>query len=158
MSARLDTLPRYRRMTASDLDTVAAIEQSAYPHPWTRGNFSDSLEAGYHCWIVECGGVTAGYTVVMIAAGEAHLLNLTVDSSWQGQGMGRELLKFVLKLVRDYGAQRMFLEVRPSNTAARRLYAGAGFSEIAVRRDYYPAGAGREDAVVLELSLERREQ
>lgn len=157
MSARLDTLPRYRRMTASDLDAVAAIEKAAYQHPWTRGNFSDSLEAGYHCWLVECGGATAGYTVVMIAAGEAHLLNLTVDTPWQRRGVGRELLNFVLKLARDYGAQRMFLEVRPSNTAARALYAAAGFSEIAVRHDYYPASAGREDAVLLELSLERRE-
>lgn len=153
MSARLDTLPRYRRMTAADLDTVAAIEEGAYPHPWTRGNFSDSLEAGYHCWIVECSGATAGYTVVMIAGGEAHLLNLTVGAPWRGQGVGRELLTFVLKLARDYGAQRIFLEVRPSNTAARALYAGAGFSEVAVRRDYYPAGTGREDAVVLGLSL-----
>ncbi len=140
-------------MTPSDLDAVTAIEAEVYPHPWTRGNFSDSLEAGYHCWVVECGGATAGYTVVMIAAGEAHLLNLTVGASMQRRGVGRELLNFVLKLARDYGAQRMFLEVRPSNTAARSLYASAGFSEIAVRRDYYPAGAGREDAVVLELAL-----
>lgn len=144
-------------MTASDLDAVAAIEQAAYTHPWTRGNFSDSLEACYHCWIVECGGATAGYTVVMIAAGEAHLLNLTVAGPWQRQGLGRELLKFVMTLARDYSAHRMFLEVRPSNTAARALYAAAGFSEIAVRRDYYPAGTGREDAVVLELTLERRD-
>lgn len=144
-------------MTASDLDAVAEIERAAYPHPWTRGNFSDSLEAGYHCWIVERGGATAGYTVVMIAAGQAHLLNLTVDAAWQGQGLGRELLNFVLKLARDYDAQRIFLEVRPSNTAARGLYAAAGFSEIAVRRGYYPAGTGREDAIVLELPLERRE-
>jgi [ribosomal protein S18]-alanine N-acetyltransferase len=140
-------------MTGADLDAVAAIEQAAYPHPWSRGNFSDSLEAGYHCWVVECGGATVGYTVVMIAAGEAQLLNLTVGAPWQGQGVGRELINFALKLARDYGAQRMFLEVRPSNTAARALYASAGFSEIAVRRDYYPAGAGREDAIVLELSL-----
>jgi len=141
-------------MTGSDLDTVAAIEQAAYPHPWTRGNFSDSLEAGYHCWIIEREGATAGYTVVMIAAGEAHLLNLTVGAPWQRQGVGRELLNFVVKLARDYGARRMFLEVRLSNAAARALYAAAGFAEIAVRRDYYPAGTGREDAVVLELALD----
>lgn len=157
MSAQLDTLPRYRRMTGTDLDAVAAIEQAAYPHPWTRGNFSDSLEAGYHCWVVECGGATAGYTVVMIAAGEAHLLNLTVGLPWQRRGVGRELVNFVLKLARDYGAQQMFLEVRPSNAAACALYAAAGFSEISVRRNYYPAGAGREDAIVLHRTLERRE-
>ena len=86
MSARLDTLPRYRRMTAHDLDAVVMIEEAVYPHPWTRGNFSDSLTAGYHCWIVECGGEIAGYTVVAIAAEEAHLLNLSVAGPWQRQG------------------------------------------------------------------------
>ncbi len=144
-------------MVVSDLDVVAAIEQAAYPHPWTRGNFSDSLDAGYHCWIVERSGIIAGYTVVMIAAGEAHLLNLTVSASMQKQGMGRELLNFVLKLSRDYDARRLLLEVRPSNVAARALYRSAGFSEIGVRKGYYPGDTGREDAVVLELSLEGRE-
>ena len=157
MSAQLDALPRYRRMTAFDLDAVAAIEQAEYPHPWTRGNFSDSLEAGYHCWVAECGGVLAGYAAIMVAAGEAHLLNLTVSAPWQRQGIGRAFLAFALKLARDYGAQKMFLEVRPTNSAARALYTSAGFSEVAVRRDYYPAGPGREDAVVLGLSLEERE-
>jgi ribosomal-protein-alanine N-acetyltransferase len=153
MSARIDTLPRYRRMTAADLDAVAAIEQAAYPHPWTRGNFSDSLEAGYHGWILECGGEIAGYTIVMIAADEAHILNLTVGAPWQRRGLGRELLAFALRLARDYGAHKVFLEVRPSNSAARSLYRSAGFSEIAVRRNYYPGSEEREDAIVLGLSL-----
>jgi ribosomal-protein-alanine N-acetyltransferase len=147
-------MPRYRRMTAADLDTVVAVEGTIYPHPWTRGNFSDSLQAGYHCWVLECGGAAAAYTVVMIAAGEAHLLNLSVAGPWQRRGIGRELLKFVLKLARDYGAARIFLEARPSNEAAIGLYASAGFAEVAVRPSYYPAGAGREDAIVLERSLE----
>jgi len=153
MSARLDLLPRYRRMTAADLDAVAAIEASVYPHPWTRGNFSDSLAAGNHCWVVERGGEIAGYTVVMIAAAEAHLLNLSVAAAWQRRGLGRELLAFVLKLARDYGARRIFLEVRPSNIAARSLYAGAGFARIGMRRGYYPAGPDREDAIVMALDL-----
>jgi [ribosomal protein S18]-alanine N-acetyltransferase len=157
MSAQLDMMPRYRRMTAADLDAVVSIEDAIYPHPWTRGNFADSLLADYHCWIVECGGVVSGYTVVTVAAGEAHLLNLSVAAPWQRRGMGRELLKFVLKLARDYGAGRMLLEVRPSNGAALALYAQAGFSEIAVRRGYYPAGASREDAIVLERSLQNRD-
>ena len=140
-------------MTAADLDTVVAIEDSIYPHPWTRGNFADSLLAGYHCWIVERGGGVSGYTVVMIAAGEAHLLNLSVAAPWQGRGAGRELLNFALKLARDYGALRILLEVRPSNPAAIALYSSAGFAEIARRRGYYPAGSGREDALVLQLSL-----
>jgi ribosomal-protein-alanine N-acetyltransferase len=140
-------------MTAADLDAVAAIEQAAYPHPWTRGNFSDSLEAGYHGWILECGGEIAGYTIVMIAADEAHILNLTVGAPWQRRGLGRELLAFALRLARDYGAHKVFLEVRPSNSAARALYRSAGFAEIAVRRNYYPGGKEREDAIVLRLAL-----
>ena len=153
MSARFDTLPRYRRMTAADVDSVVAIEDAIYPHPWTRGNFADSIAAGYHCWTVECGGAMAGYTVVAVAAGEAHLLNLSVAAPWQRRGIGREILHFVLKLARDYGATKMLLEVRPSNVAALALYAAGGFSEIAVRRGYYPAGDAREDAIVLELAL-----
>lgn len=155
MSAQLDLIPRYRRMTAADLDAVISIEDAIYPHPWTRGNFSDSLAAGYHCWIVECGGEMAGYTVVMIAAGEAHLLNLSVAAPWQHRGIGREALNFALKLARDYRAEKVLLEVRPSNGAAIALYASAGFAEIAKRRSYYPAGDSREDAIVLELDLNK---
>jgi ribosomal-protein-alanine N-acetyltransferase len=153
MSAQLDMLPRYRHMTAADLDVVAAIEEAVYPHPWTRGNFGDSLTAGYHCWVVECGKEIAGYTVVMIAAEEAHLLNLSVAGPWQRRGVGRELLAFVLRLAREHRAARILLEVRPSNGAARSLYAAAGFTEITTRRAYYPAGVVREDAVVMQLEL-----
>jgi ribosomal-protein-alanine N-acetyltransferase len=156
MSAQLDMMPRYRRMTAADLDAVVAIEDAIYPHPWTRANFSDSLQAGYHCWIVECGGATAGYTVVAIAAGEAHLLNLSIAAAWRRRGVGRDLLHFALKLARDYGAGRILLEVRPSNAAAVALYSSAGFAEIGQRRSYYPAGEGREDAIVFERMLEER--
>jgi ribosomal-protein-alanine N-acetyltransferase len=153
MSALLDTLPRYRRMTALDLEAVMRVENRIYPYPWTHGNFADSLDAGYHCWIVECSGTVAGYSVVMIAAGEAHLLNLSIAREWQRRGLGTALLRFIIKLARDYAANRIFLEVRPSNVAGRALYARAGFSEIAVRRGYYPADGGREDALVLELAL-----
>jgi ribosomal-protein-alanine N-acetyltransferase len=153
MSAQLDLMPRYRHMTAADLDAVVAIEERIYPYPWTRSNFSDSLAAGYQCWIVECGGEIAGYSVVMIAPEEAHLLNLSIAVPWQRRGIGREALGFVLRLVRECGAHQVLLEVRPSNEAARALYAAAGFSEIATRRGYYPAGAGREDAIVLRLEL-----
>ena len=153
MSALLDNLPRYRRMTAGDLDAVAAIERKIYPYPWTRGNFSDSLIAGYHCWIMECAGEIAGYSVVMIAAGEAHLLNLGIAGEWQRRGLGREMLGFVIQLARELLAHKIYLEVRPSNSAGRRLYAGAGFSEIATRRGYYPAQRDREDAVIMELEL-----
>lgn len=144
-------------MTAADIDAVVAIEEAIYPHPWTRGNFDDSIQAGYHCWIVECAGALAGYLVIMTAAGEAHLLNLSVAPAWQRRGIGREALGFALKLARDYGAGKILLEVRPSNRAALALYKSSGFAELAVRRGYYPAGAAREDAIVLQLELEKRD-
>jgi ribosomal-protein-alanine N-acetyltransferase len=150
MSAQLDILPLYRRMMARDLDSVMAIENRVYTHPWTRGNFLDSMTAGHHCWIANVRGTIVGYSVAAIAAGEAHLLNLSIAAEWQRRGLGAELLRFMLKLTRDYAAERVFLEVRPSNVAARALYRAAGFVEIGTRRGYYPAQHGREDAIVLE--------
>lgn len=154
MSAQLDALPQFRRMTADDLAAVEAIERSVYTHPWTIGNFTDSLEAGYQCWILEREGCIAGYTLVMIAVDEAHLLNLSIAAPLQRQGLGSELLRFVIKLARDHAAQTIYLEVRKSNAAGRALYAQHGFAEIGVRRDYYPAGATREDAVTMEKKLQ----
>lgn len=153
MSAQLDILPLYRRMSVGDLDAVMAIEERVYAQPWTRGNFTDSMDAGHHCWIAELRGMAVGYSVAAIAVGEAHLLNLSIAAAWQRRGLGAELLRFMLKLAQDYGAQRVFLEVRPSNAAARALYRRAGFSEIGVRRAYYPAETAREDALVLERVL-----
>src|SRR4051812_45560699 len=153
MSALLKNLPRYRRMLDSDLDAVMAIEKVIYPHPWTRGNFKDSMREGYHCWVMEEGGEIIGYSVIMIAVNEGHLLNLSVAQHWQRRGLGRGMLQFLLKLARDFDAAKVFLEVRPTNIAGRALYADAGFSEIAIRRDYYPAKFGREDAIVMQLQL-----
>lgn len=153
MSAQLDILPLYRRMTARDLDAVMAIEGGVYTHPWTRGNFLDSITAGHHCWVADVRGTVVGYSVAAIAAGDAHLLNLSIAADWQGRGLGAELLRFMMKLARDYAAARVFLEVRPSNTAARALYRRAGFREIGRRRGYYPAQHEREDAIVLEHAL-----
>ena len=153
MSAQLDIFPLYRRMTAADLDTVMEIENRIYPYPWTRGTFVDSLTAGYHCWIADLRGTIVGYSVAAIAAGEAHLLNLSIAAEWQRRGLGAELLRFIAKLAQDYAVERIFLEVRPSNAAALALYRRAGFRTIGVRRAYYPAHSGREDAVVLELAL-----
>ena len=140
-------------MDAGDLDLVIAIENDVYPHPWTLGNFSDSLEAGYDCWIMQCGAEIVGYSVVMTAVGEAHLLNLSIAAGWQRRGCGREMLKFLVGQARDRHAHKMFLEVRPSNIAGRGLYRKFGFREIGTRRGYYPASRGREDAVVMELAL-----
>lgn len=153
MNAQLDVRWRFRRMLAADLDAVEAIERSVYTHPWTRGNFTDSLEAGYHCSIIECDGAIAGYSVVMIAAGEAHLLNLSIAGPLQRLGLGSELLRHVVSQTRSLGALTIYLEVRESNVAGRSLYTRHGFAEIGLRRGYYPADAAREDAVTMEKKL-----
>lgn len=153
MSAQLDTLPKFRRMRHEDLAAVERIERAVYTHPWTPGNFADSLEAGYQCWVMECGGVLAGYAVVMVAAEEAHLLNLSIAADWQRRGLGMTLLQFINRQSEDCGARTVFLEVRASNTAGRALYARDGYSEIGRRRDYYPSSGGREDAVSMEKKL-----
>ena len=153
MSAQLDAGFGYRRMSEGDLDAVMAIENSIYTHPWTRGNFVDSLAAGYHCWVAQGEGGLLGYCVVSVAADEAHLLNLSVATGWQRQGIGRAMLQFAVNLAKERAARRIFLEVRASNAVAHTVYLKAGFREIGMRRDYYPAYGGREDARVLELVL-----
>ncbi|MCW5954724.1 MAG: ribosomal protein S18-alanine N-acetyltransferase [Propionibacteriaceae bacterium] len=153
MSAQFETLPKLRPMGVADLDRVMQIEPAIYSHPWTRGNFEDSIHAGYSCWVVDCGGALAGYGVLMTGVREAHLLNLSVAAQWQGRGLGRFLLEQFILIARDSDAVQMFLEVRPSNVAARRLYANHGFREITVRRGYYPAARGREDAILMGLVL-----
>lgn len=140
-------------MTGADLDAVEVIEQAVYTHPWTRGNFADSLASGYHCWLMEKDGRVIGYAVTMVAAGEAHLLNLSIAADLQRRGLGSELLRFVLQLARDCDAGTIYLEVRASNTAGRALYARHGFAEIGIRKGYYPAHEGREDAVTMEKKL-----
>lgn len=154
MSAQLDSRIAYRTIDETDLEHVLEIENMAHTHPWTRGNFIDSMAAEYQCWLAEYGGRLTGYVITLVAAGEAHLLNLSVAPSWQRRGIGTELTAFAVALARRQGAAKIFLEVRPSNAAARALYARAGFIEVGIRRDYYPAPDGREDAIVMERELE----
>ncbi len=156
MSAQLNAAPGLRRMNQSDLDAVMAIESVIYTHPWTRGNFIDSLNAQSHSYVLEQHGVIVGYAMLMTGAGEAHLLNLSIASAWQRRGLGRELLYRIIDVARELKVQKIFLEVRASNVAARALYAQAHFSEIGLRRGYYPAHGtedGREDAIVLACEL-----
>ena len=153
MSAVLKRDPRLGRMTETDLDEVVSIESAVYSHPWTRGNFSDSLLAGYQCYTYRVGAALAGYFVLQLSTDEAHLLNLSVAAHWQRRGHGTALLGEKIELARRGGAKRLFLEVRPSNAAAHGLYSRFGFRQLAVRRDYYPAHDGREDALVLALGL-----
>lgn len=145
---------RFEPMSADDLDEVMAVEIDLYPFPWTRGNFRDSLSAGYSAWTLRgASGDLIAYAVVMIALDEAHLLNLSVARPYQRRGNGWRTLDWVAAVARDHGARSMLLEVRPSNATGLRLYANYGFDEIGRRRDYYPAVGGREDAVVMRIAL-----
>jgi ribosomal-protein-alanine N-acetyltransferase len=140
-------------MQDGDLAEVMAIENAIYTHPWTRGNFGDSLRAGYQCWTWRLGDELLAYFVLLVAAGEGHLLNLSVAAARQRSGHGSTLLKEVMRLARGSGARQVFLEVRPSNLGAKALYSRFGFRLVAVRPGYYPAHRGREDALVLSLAL-----
>ena len=153
MSGVASDEPVYRRMTVDDIDALMLIETDVHAHPWTGGNFSDSIGAGYHCWVRELRRCVAGYAIITIAAGESHLLNLSIARCLHRKGLGACFTRFLLRLAHDYAANRMFLEVRPSNEPARALYVREGFVEIGRRRGYYPAGPGREDAIVMERPL-----
>ncbi|WP_261997656.1 ribosomal protein S18-alanine N-acetyltransferase [Stenotrophomonas sp. Ste96] len=142
-----------RALRESDLNAVMAIEVRGYPYPWTRGIFQDCLRAGYPGLAMEEDGLLMGYGLLSIAADEAHILNICVDSLCQSRGHGRHLLRALVKLARDHGAHRVFLEVRPSNTPAVALYHSEGFNEIGRRPRYYPAREGREDALVMAIEL-----
>jgi ribosomal-protein-alanine N-acetyltransferase len=155
MSARLrDEAPRRVAMSLSRLDDVLQIERAAYPFPWTRGNFIDSLAARYPAEMLLADGQVVGYYVAMGGVDEMHLLNLTVAPAWQGRGLGRGMLDALVGCCRDRGARHLWLEVRESNARARAIYERYGFADVGRRRGYYPAPRGtREDAVVMSLEV-----
>lgn len=144
-----------RDMLAADLASVVNVEVRAYSHPWSRGNFIDSLAAGYVAELLESSvaGVV-GYFVAMPGVDELHLLNITVAPDWQGRGHGSALLDVVQARAIERGLGMLWLEVRESNHRARALYRRRGFAEVGLRRGYYPAAIGREDAVVMSLKLD----
>lgn len=153
MSAVLKLNYQLRPMQDHDLDAIMQIEPTIYPYPWTRGNFSDSLQSGYRAWVITLHDEIVGYTLMMLALDEAQLLNISVAAPYQKQGLGRVLLNHMLVLAKQDKATNMFLEVRASNTPAIALYADMGFDKVSVRRGYYPAETGREDAVLMRLAL-----
>jgi [ribosomal protein S18]-alanine N-acetyltransferase len=153
MSAVLQPRPSRRAMTVLDLDAVVAVEQRAYSHPWSRGNFTDSLAAGYLAEIWLQDDKLLGYFVAMTGVDELHLLNITVVPEQQGQGHGRTMMAALQQHALAFGAASLWLEVRESNHRARALYRRLGFAEVGLRRGYYPAAVRREDAVVMSLVL-----
>ena len=143
----------FRPMQKEDLSEITEIERQSYPHPWTQIIFGDCLHAGYSSWVCGRNGMIEAYGIISVAADEAHLLNICVRKESQQQGLGRKMLRHLVAIARRHNTEVIFLEVRPSNAAARALYEDEGFNELGNRRDYYPAGDGREDALILARTL-----
>jgi [ribosomal protein S18]-alanine N-acetyltransferase len=142
-----------RPMMEIDLPDVAAIEQKSYAFPWSENIFRDCLRVGYTCRALDLAGHIIGYAVMSLGAGEAHVLNVCVRDEYRSRGFGQRLLEHLLERAQASGVNEAFLEVRPSNLAAIRLYQRLGFEQIGIRRGYYQAPDGREDAIVLKLTL-----
>lgn len=154
MSAVLKTMPPSTRpMREVDLTRVLVIERGSYSFPWSEGIFRDCLQVGYCCWVLEQEYTVNAFGIMQVAAGEAHILNLCVAVEMHGQGVGRAMLRCLIGVAREHGAESVLLEVRPSNAPALALYRSEGFRTVGTRRAYYPAHDGREDAFVLALSL-----
>jgi ribosomal-protein-alanine N-acetyltransferase len=142
-----------RSMTHEDLAHVSGIERSSYEFPWSHGVFRDCLLAGYQCVVLERDDEVAGYGILSVAAGEAHILNLCVDNTYRSMGYGELLLDEILYRARTALVREIFLEVRPSNESALALYKKKGFHLVANRLSYYQSSEGREDACVLAKKL-----
>lgn len=143
----------FRPMQAEDLDAILQIEPVIYSHPWTRGNFEDSLKAEHQACVMLSRGEIIGYSLMMLVLDEAHLFNISITTNYQKQGLGYVLLKHMLDKAKASDVATMFLEVRSSNVPAITLYAKMGFVENTVRRGYYPGESGREDAVLMSLAI-----
>lgn len=146
-------MPEWRPMTRHDVAQVAAMEARAYEFPWSLQIFRDCLAAGHKCWVLQEDLEIIGYGILSTGAREAHVLNLCVAPNLQRHGHGRRILQHMLELARMHRAQRVYLEVRPSNAHAQMMYECAGFNEVGRRPNYYPARRGREDAIVMAMEL-----
>lgn len=142
-------------MQDRDIDAIMEIEQVAYAYPWTRGNFLDSLQSGYHCKVLkEISENIAAYFLLMPVVDEYHILNITVRPDLQGRGLGRLLFNEIKIHALANNMKSLLLEVRPTNQQALAVYRKIGFNQIGMRKNYYPAGDNaREDALVMRLVL-----
>jgi len=144
---------KFREMSESDLEKVLDLERNAYAYPWTEGNFRDCISGNYESWLLESEGAIVGHGIISAAVGEAHLLNICVAKCCQRQGLGRFILHHLVERSQKLDASTMFLEVRESNLSALALYRSEGYEQIGLRKNYYPAIAGREHAIVMSLQL-----
>jgi ribosomal-protein-alanine N-acetyltransferase len=145
---------RIRPMEERDVPGVIAVERASYAFPWSETIFRDCVRVGYVCRVAELDSRVIGYGVMSMGAGESHVLNVCIQSEYRCRGLGRTMLEHLFERARSAGMRDVYLEVRPSNTAAIRLYQSMGFHQIGVRRGYYQAVGGREDATVLKLELQ----
>ena len=143
----------FRPMTFEDVETVMYLENKVYQFPWTDRIFKDCIRVGYECWLAQLGNTVVAHAVVSVAAGESHILNLSVTENLQGRGIGKQFIQFLLNIAHNKQAQVMMLEVRPSNIRAINCYNSAGFNEIGSRKDYYPAPNGKEDALLFAKQI-----
>ena len=149
--------PLLRPMTGHDLTAVIKVEEAAYEFPWSLPIFRDCLRVGCHCYVYESPLGILGHGIMSVAAGECHILNICVHPAHQRQSLGEGMVLFMLDIARQKKARIALLEVRISNTAAYRLYAKLGFDEVGLRKSYYPASHGREDAIILARDLTVRD-
>jgi len=156
MNGDMTALVEIRTMNYADLNQVIGVEKKAYPHPWTLGIFRDCLRVGHHAWVMMLDRKIIAYAVVMLSPGEAHILNICVDPDFQAKGLGRHLLRHLIKNTNQTDIDMVLLEVRRSNVNAQRLYQSEGFHELGVRKAYYPAKDGREDAIILARYLAKK--
>ncbi len=141
-------------MLEEDLDEVMRVEQAAYDYPWTRKIMLDCICVGCDCWLIDDGdGVIAGHAILSTGAGEAHVLNMCVHPDYQGNSLGRRLMQKLVDVARWNRVTSIFLEVRVSNWVASRFYESVGFNEVGIRKDYYPANEGREDALIMAYEI-----
>jgi len=153
-SVNLMDLIRLRKMHKDDMPSVLKIEAKNYQYPWNKTIFNDCFVASsYSCWVCEDENEEIiGYAILSVGAGESHIINISVDPKMQGLGIGQKMMAHLIKIA-GKKAETMFLEVRPSNQGAIKLYNKLGFNEIGRRKGYYPAEKGREDAIILALEL-----
>jgi ribosomal-protein-alanine N-acetyltransferase len=143
----------FRPMSPADVEEVMRLETSVYQFPWTERIFRDCIRVGYDCWLALKDNIIVAHAVVSTAAGESHVLNLAVTEEYQGKGIGKQFIHFLLGIAASKQAEIMMLEVRPSNVRAISCYNSAGFNEIGCRKDYYPAPNGKEDALLFAKQI-----
>lgn len=153
INPNIDVITLFRPMSYEDIARVMEIEVQAQYHTWTEGIFRDCIRVGYACWVLEIDAIIQAFGLVSVAAGESHILNICVAREYQRQGYGKLMLRKLLATAEEKGADFIYLEVRDSNEAAICLYDAEGFSRLGVRKNYYPADIGREDALVFAKAL-----